>query len=204
MRKTELRVPLAAVIEATVHRDERGLFWESYRADALEQLIERRFDVVQANTSVSARGVVRGVHFADVPLGQAKLVSVTRGAIIDYVVDLRVGSPTFGQVDSVELDAANARSVFVPEGLGHAFVALEPDTRVTYLVSDVFRPEREHGVNPLDPELGIEFPLPAGELVLSAKDRESPTLADALAAGLLPTWADCTARYAELSSAGGA
>jgi dTDP-4-dehydrorhamnose 3,5-epimerase len=109
------------------------------------------------------------------------------GSIIDYVVDIRVGSPTFGQWDSVTLTSESREAVIVEPGLGHGFVALEDDTVVTYLVSDVFRPEREHGINPLDPEIGLIFPVGI-EPILSDKDVEAPSLAEALRTSALPKW----------------
>ncbi len=143
--------------------------------------------------SVSKRGVVRGVHFADVPRGQAKYVKAVSGAVLHFVIDIRVGSPTFGQWDSVRLDTETHKAVYISEGLGHCFVALTDDAAVTYLVSDVYNPGAEHGITPLDPELGLVFPEEAGEALLSPKDLEAPTLAEAAAAGLLPTWSDMRA-----------
>jgi dTDP-4-dehydrorhamnose 3,5-epimerase len=109
------------------------------------------------------------------------------GSIIDFVVDIRVGSPTFGQWDSVTLHSERHEAIVHEPGLGHAFVALDDETTVVYLVTDYFRPEREHGINPLDPEIGLVFP--AGiELLLSDKDTAAPTLAEAPAASALPIW----------------
>ena len=200
MQITPLSVPDAVVVSPPVFADERGAFLEWFRADRLAEATGRTMPIVQANTSVSARGVVRGIHFAEVPLGQAKYVSVPHGAIVDYVVDLRVGSPTFGHWDAVELSSADRRAVFVPEGFGHAFVALDDDTVVSYLVSDVFRPEKEHGVNPLDVELALDLADRVdAELRFSPKDEAAPTLAEALADGLLPTWEACQERYRALA-----
>ena len=151
---------------------------------------------------MSKRGVVRGIHFADLPPGQAKYVTVTRGAVIDYVVDIRVGSPTFGQWDSVRLDTVDRRAIYLGEGLGHAFVSLEDDTTVSYLVSDTYNASREHGINPLDPDIALSFPAEAGELLLSPKDVEAPSLSTAAASGLLPTFDQARAWYASLSQAG--
>jgi dTDP-4-dehydrorhamnose 3,5-epimerase len=196
---TPLDIPDAHLIEPRVFSDERGAFLEWFRADRLAETLGRQVPIVQANTSVSARGVVRGIHFADVPLGQAKYVTVNRGAIVDYVVDLRVGSPTFGQWQGVELSAENRYALFLAEGLGHAFVSLEADTSVSYLVTDVFRPEREHAVHPLDGDLGLDYRMPASELILSAKDEAAPSFAQAQEDGLLPTWQDCQQRYSDLA-----
>lgn len=173
--------------------DDRGVFLEWYRFDELERVVGHRLDLRQANMSVSKRGVVRGVHFADVPRGQAKYVKAVSGAVLDFVIDIRVGSPTFGKWDSVRLDTETHKAVYISEGLGHCFVALTDDAAVTYLVSDVYNPGAEHGITPLDPELGLVFPEEAGEALLSPKDLEAPTLAEAAAAGLLPTWSDMRA-----------
>jgi len=189
----ELTIQGAWESTATVLRDDRGAFLEAYRADALADVIGHRFELAQMNVSVSRRGVVRGIHYADVPPSQAKYVQCLRGAIIDFVVDIRVGSPTFGQWEGVRLDDENRSSLYISEGLGHAFVALEDDTTVGYLVSEPYNAPREHGISPLDPEIGLEFPIPADELVLSDKDRDAPSLAEALAAGALPSDADVRA-----------
>jgi dTDP-4-dehydrorhamnose 3,5-epimerase len=189
----ELAVPDGYEITPVQRTDDRGVFLEWYRFDELERVVGHPLDLRQANMSVSKRGVVRGVHFADVPRGQAKYVKAVSGAVLDFVIDIRVGSPTFGQWDSVRLDTETHRAVYISEGLGHCFVALTDDAAVTYLVSDVYNPSAEHGITPLDPDLGLAFPEEAGEALLSPKDLEAPTLAEAAAAGLLPTWSDMRA-----------
>jgi dTDP-4-dehydrorhamnose 3,5-epimerase len=189
----ELAVPDGYEITPVQRTDDRGVFLEWYRFDELERVVGHPLDLRQANMSVSRRGVVRGVHFADVPRGQAKYVKAVSGAVLDFVIDIRVGSPTFGQWDSVRLDTETHRAVYISEGLGHCFVALTDDAAVTYLVSDVYNPSAEHGITPLDPDLGLAFPEEAGEALLSPKDLEAPTLAEAAAAGLLPTWSDMRA-----------
>jgi len=191
VRIRPLSISGAFVVEPVVHRDDRGEFLEFYRFDRLTESVGHPLDLRQGNISVSRRGTLRGIHFADVPRGQAKYVTVLSGAAIDYVVDLRTGSPTFGTWEEVPLDPTSHHAVYLAEGLGHAFLALEDDTVLSYLVSDVYRPDREHGVNPLDPALGIRYPLQALELVVAQKDREAPSLAEATDAGLLPTWAEC-------------
>jgi dTDP-4-dehydrorhamnose 3,5-epimerase len=169
--------------------DDRGVFLEWYRFDALEDVAGRSLDLRQANLSVSKKNVVRGVHYADVPPGQAKYVTVVAGAVIDIVVDIRVGSPTFGDVVAVPLDAIERKAVFLEEGLGHAFVALTDDTTVSYLVSSTYNPATEHGISPLDAELGLERWFDPATAIISAKDREAPTLRDALELGALPAFA---------------
>jgi dTDP-4-dehydrorhamnose 3,5-epimerase len=181
------------------HGDPRGLFAEWYKAPVLAEAVGHPLQLAQANLSVSARGTLRGIHFADVPPSQAKYVFVPRGAILDVVVDVRVGSPTYGQHEVVRLDEVDRRALYLAEGLGHGFYALEDDTTVTYLVSAGYDPEREHEVHPLDPALGISWPDDV-EPLLSAKDLAAPTLADAAARGLLPTWTECAAYYETLRS----
>lgn len=198
MQIRELKVPDAYEITPKQFGDDRGVFLEWYRFDRLEEATGRSIDLKQANTSVSKRGVVRGIHFADIPPSQAKYVTATRGAVLDYVIDIRVGSPTFGQWDSVLLDDTDRRAIFLSEGLGHAFVALTDDATVSYLVTDVYNAPREHGINPLDADVALEFPDAAGELLLSPKDTDAPSLADAAASDLLPTWEAARAFYDSL------
>ncbi|MFT2692307.1 dTDP-4-dehydrorhamnose 3,5-epimerase family protein [Clavibacter zhangzhiyongii] len=193
MQIRELAVPDAYELTPVQRTDDRGVFLEWYRFDEIQEAVGHPLDLRQANMSVSRRGVVRGVHFADVPRGQAKHVKAVSGAVLDFIVDIRVGSPTFGRWDSVRLDTDTHKAVYISEGLGHCFVALTDDAAVTYLVSDVYDPAAEHGITPLDPDLDLRFPEEAGEPLLSPKDLEAPTLAEAAAAGLLPTWSDMRA-----------
>jgi dTDP-4-dehydrorhamnose 3,5-epimerase len=188
-----LEIPGAFELTPAQHRDDRGVFFEHYRFEPLEEALGHPFTVRQGNTSVSKRGTVRGIHYALVPPGQAKYVTALRGAVLDYVVDLRVGSPTFATWDAVRLDDVDRRAVYLAEGLGHCFVALTDDAVVSYLVSQVYNPQRELGVSPTDPALGLEFPPEAGELLLSPKDLAAPTLAEAQAQGLLPSYDECVA-----------
>jgi dTDP-4-dehydrorhamnose 3,5-epimerase len=182
----------AWVFTPTLHRDDRGYFLEQFRAGELAETLGYWPETAQANCSVSRRGVIRGIHFSDVPPGQAKYVSCLQGAILDVVVDIRVGSPTFGRWEAIRLDDADRRSLFLAEGLGHAFTALSEEATVLYLCSTGYAPGREHGVNPLDPAIGIEWPAGV-EPILSAKDADAPTLAQAQAAGMLPDFAECEA-----------
>jgi dTDP-4-dehydrorhamnose 3,5-epimerase len=133
--------------------------------------------------------VVRGVHFADVPPGQAKYVTCVRGAVLDVVVDLRAGSPGFGRWQGVQLDDADRRAVYIAEGIGHGFCALSDEATLTYLCSETYAPDREHSVHPLDADLGIVWP--ADSPVVSERDGAAPGLAEALAAGLLPDYEAC-------------
>ncbi|MBO0814538.1 MAG: dTDP-4-dehydrorhamnose 3,5-epimerase family protein [Actinobacteria bacterium] len=184
----------AWVLDPQIHRDDRGSFLEWYRGDELAACLGYRPEVAQANCSVSHRGVIRGVHFADVPPGQAKYVTCVSGAVFDVVVDLRAGSPTFARWEPVQLDDQARRAVYLAEGLGHAFMALSGEATVLYLCTTPYAPGREHGVHPLDPGIGIGWPDVA-DAVLSGKDAAAPALADALAQGLLPDYAECV-RYA--------
>jgi dTDP-4-dehydrorhamnose 3,5-epimerase len=199
----QLSIAGAYEVTPVLHSDDRGTFLEWYRFDALEAAVGHALDLRQANTSVSRRAVVRGIHFADIPRGQAKYVTVARGSVLDFVVDIRVGSPTYAQWESTVLDDKDHRALYLAEGLGHLFVSLEDHTTVSYLVSDVFTPSAEHGVNPFDPELALEFPASLGELLVSDKDRDAPTLAELATAGSLPTMDAAMEYYASLKSAGG-
>jgi dTDP-4-dehydrorhamnose 3,5-epimerase len=173
--------------------DDRGLFLELFTAQAFRDTVGHDFTLGQANLSVSAAGVIRGIHFADVPPSQAKYVTCPAGAVLDVVVDIRVGSPTFGHWEAVLLDSVARRALYLSEGLGHAFCSLADNSTVTYFCSTPYAPAREHGVHPLDPELGIKWPTVDANgrpltPVLSGKDGEAPTLAEAVQQGLLPTW----------------
>ena len=190
MKIRPLSIEGAFEVTPVLHGDSRGAFLEWYRFDALAAAVGHPLDLAQANLSTSARDVVRGVHFADVPPGQAKYVTCVSGAVLDVVVDIRVGSPTFGAWESVRLDDEERRAVYLAEGLGHAFCALTEGATVAYLCSSTYRPGHEHGIHPLDPQLGITWP--AGTPLLSTKDTDAPSLAEAQAAGLLPHYAACS------------
>ena len=175
------------------HGDSRGTFLEWYRFDELAAAVGHPLDLAQANLSTSSLDVVRGIHFADVPPGQAKYVTCVSGSVLDVVVDIRVGSPTFGAWEGVLLDDQERRAVYLAEGLGHGFCALTEGATVAYLCSSTYRPGHEHGIDPLDPELGIVWPT-TGPL-LSTKDAAAPSLAEARAAGLLPRYDECAGYY---------
>jgi dTDP-4-dehydrorhamnose 3,5-epimerase len=192
-------VPDAYEITPKQHTDDRGVFLEWYRFDRLEETVGHSLDLRQGNTSVSRRGSVRGIHFADIPPSQAKYVTAPYGAVLDFIVDIRVGSPTFGTWDTVLLDDKDRRAVYIAEGLGHCFIALTDDATVSYLVTDVYNPTAEHGIDPLDPEVGLEFPLDRESLLVSPKDTAAPSLLEARDSGLLPTWDAARAYYASLN-----
>jgi dTDP-4-dehydrorhamnose 3,5-epimerase len=179
-----------------IHRDSRGDFLEWFRAAEVLKDQGHAPGIAQANCSVSLRGVIRGIHFADVPPGQAKYVTCVRGAILDAVVDVRVGSPTFGRWQAVRLDDQTRSALYLAEGLGHGFMALTEQATVVYLCSTPYDPAREHGVHPLDPGIGIDW---AGqEPVLSPKDDAAPSLDEARGAGLLPDYGRCLAHIDRL------
>jgi len=200
MEITALKLAGAFVITPRQFPDGRGVFLESFRGDKLAEQLGHRPDMVQTNVSVSSRGTVRGIHFADVPPSQGKYITALSGSLIDYIIDIRVGSPTFGQWEQVLLDTVDRRAVYLPEGMGHAFCALEDDTTAMYLCTAPYSPTREHGIHPLDPEVGLPIPADITPL-LSPKDDAAPSLAQAVETGLLPTWEQCQAYAAELAAA---
>ena len=171
------------------HRDERGLFTRTFDADDVRGVGIDPASFVQDSQSRSRRGVVRGMH-GRVGTGEAKLVRVAHGAVFDVVVDIRVGSPTYGCWDSVLLDDRDRRSIYLSAGLAHGFVALKDSSTVMYLCSEPYAPQREHTIDPTDADIGIAWPIPAGQLRLSGRDASAPSLAQACAAGILPTWTD--------------
>lgn len=173
------------------HHDDLGSSTESFRGAEFAADLGYDLNVAQVNCSVSRRGVIRGIHFADVPPGQAKYVTCVAGAILDVVVDLRVGSPSLGVWKAVRLDEHNLQAIFLSEGLGHGFMALTDQATVLYLCSTPYDPKHEHGIDPLDPDLGITWPLHESGPRLSLKDIVAPTLAEAVGKGLLPSYVSC-------------
>ncbi|MHC1559393.1 dTDP-4-dehydrorhamnose 3,5-epimerase family protein [Actinomycetospora sp. C-140] len=205
MQVRELGVPGSWLFDPPVFPDDRGSFAAPFQAGVFTAAVGHPLHVAQVNASVSRRGALRGVHFADVPPGQAKYVQCSAGAFVDVVVDLRVGSPTFGTWDAVRLDGDAQQAVYVAEGLGHAFLALADGTVATYLCSREYEPAAEHGIAALDPDLDVPWTrwCPREDLVLSDKDATAPTLAQARADGTLPTWEACVARREALAGAAG-
>lgn len=186
----------AWVFTPRVHEDHRGDFNEWYRVDEFTSDLGYPLDLRQVNCSTSRYGVVRGIHVTTVPPGQAKYVFCPSGALLDVIVDLRQGSPTFGRWEAVRLDAASRRAVFLEPGLGHALAALTDSAVAVYLCSSSYDPAADLEVNPLDPEIGVRWPAGA-DSVLSVKDGQAPSLAEASASGRLPQYRDClTARAA--------
>ena len=200
MQFRELAIPGVVEFTPKVFPDARGQFVAPFHQASFLDATGHRLQVAQSNHSISRRGVIRGVHFSDVPPGQAKYVHCSRGALLDVAIDLRMGSPTFGRWESVLLDTGTFRAVYLPEGLGHAFIALTDDTVMTYLCSTEYTSAAEHTVHPLDATLGLPWPADV-DLLLSDKDRTAPTLTEAAAEATLPTWASCQAHYATLRAA---
>ena len=166
------------VITPVRHMDARGFFAETYHA---ARYAEAGIDVafVQDNHSRSeAKGTIRGLHFQKPPHAQDKLVSCVRGRLLDVVVDIRRGSPSFGRSFSVELSPENGKQLFVPAGFAHGFCALEDGTEISYKVSDFYAPESDAGMAFDDPQVAIEWPVSPAEIILSDKDRQLPVLAE--------------------------
>ncbi len=158
--------------------DSRGHFLETCKEAAFrDQGIDLR--VIQVNESLSSEKTVRGLHYQLDPHAQGKLVRVVRGAVLDVAVDVRAGSPTYGQHVAAELDEASGRMMWVPPGFAHGFCALEDDTHFLYMQTHQYEPDAEAGFHPCDPELGIDWPFPIAELLLSGRDAELPPLAQA-------------------------
>lgn len=171
-------------------RDDRGEFLEWFRGGEFESDTGYPMPLAQANCSVSRRGVLRGLHFADAPPGQAKYVMCTSGAVLDVVADVRRGSPTYGRWVSARLDTERRQSLYVAEGLAHGVLALTDDAMIVYFCSEPYRAGAERGIDPLDPAIGVEWPDDV-DIRLSEKDAKAPTLRQAEAAGILPDYAEC-------------
>lgn len=174
---TPLEIPDVILIEPIVHNDARGFFYESYREDSFAGAgIKDRF--IQDNHSLSAKGVLRGLHYQLPPMAQAKLVSVTAGRVLDIAVDIRRSSKTFGKHVSAVLDAKKHHTIYVPAGFAHGFCTLEDNTEFHYKVTNFYSPQHERGILWNDPELGIKWPeMP--QYSLSAKDGKYPALKNA-------------------------
>ncbi|QUQ72361.1 dTDP-4-dehydrorhamnose 3,5-epimerase family protein [Kutzneria sp. CA-103260] len=194
MKARKLAIDGAIEFTPTVFPDKRGLFASPLQEPAFSEAVGAPFQLARTIHSTSHRGVMRGIHFTTTPPGCAKYIHCARGKALDFVVDTRVGSPTFGQWDVVELDEVSVRAVYLAPGLGHAFIAMADDTIMSYLCSAVYVPSEELSVNPLDPEVGL--PVPDGiEPIRSERDTVAPTLAEALAQRLLPDYEFCQRNF---------
>jgi dTDP-4-dehydrorhamnose 3,5-epimerase len=200
---TQLGIDGAFVVSPKLLGDARGLFSEVYKLPEFTAAAGHAFHLKQINCSVSAAGTIRGIHYAEVPPSQAKYIMCPKGAILDIVVDIRVGSPTFGKWEAVLLDDVDRRAIYLSEGLGHAFCALEDGSTVVYLCSEPYTPAREHSINPLDPTIGVVWPTvdragnPMAPL-LSDRDTAAPSFIEAEATGMLPTYAEAKSFIATL------
>jgi dTDP-4-dehydrorhamnose 3,5-epimerase len=176
MKATPIGINGAWLIEAPTYPDERGLFREWF-IDDLDLVTDLpKFEVKQANTSISAKGVIRGIHYSDAIYGQSKIVTCTFGSILDAIVDVREDSKTFGKSVTIELNAKDGCAIFIESGLGHAFQALDENVSVTYLLNKKYNSKMEFGINPLDSELGINWK--SLDLIISERDRISPSFSE--------------------------
>lgn len=187
MRIEKTDLPGVLKITPLSFTDSRGWFTEVYRDDLLESAVGHPLQWLQGNLSVSRVGTIRGLHYSIAPKGQAKYVTCTYGMVWDVVVDIRVGSPHFGEWASITLNGEDASSVYIPEGFAHGFAAITDNARVSYLVSTPYSPEHEFGITPLDEDLGMGYTV-LNNLILSEKDRTAPTLAQARKNGDLPVY----------------
>jgi epimerase EvaD len=191
MEYRKLKVEGAVEFVPRLFPDERGQFAAPYQQSVFAAAVGRPFfPVAQTNWSVSQRGALRGIHFTAAPPGSMKYVYCAHGSFIDMVVDLRVGSPTFGAWDATHIDSREPRAVYLPAGLGHALLSLEDGTVVTYLWSEEYAAENEFGISALDPVVGLPIPDDI-DIILSERDRNAPSMAEARAQGILPSYADC-------------
>ncbi len=184
MNVSELTIPGLFVLDSPVHGDDRGFFREWFKASDLDAA-GVAFETRQANLSLSARDVVRGLHYSLAPEGQAKVVTCVFGELDDVIVDVRVGSPSFGRVEIVHLSHDQGRSVLLPGGVAHGFCVTSEHAALSYLLSSPFNASFELEINPFDVELNVAWAL-AGEAIVSTKDAAAPPLAERLAAGQLP------------------
>jgi len=183
---TALGIDGVWLADSPVWTDDRGFFREWFKHSDVKAATGREFEIEQANFSLSSAGTLRGIHYSIAPHGQAKWITCVSGSIKDVILDIRSNSKSFGQWIEVELSGASGKAVFISEGLGHGFVALEENTAVAYLVSTPFSPSDEFEINPLDEKIGINWGFDLGELKISEKDQKAPTLAERLVEGKLP------------------
>ena len=176
MQFTRTKISDVVIIEPKVHGDSRGYFVETFRADKLEEFLGFKINFCQDNESKSSKGVLRGLHYQLHPAAQTKLVRVIQGKVLDVAVDIRKGSPTFGEHVAVELSAENKKQLLVPRGFAHGFVVLEDDTIFAYKVDNYYSPENDRGIAFDDASLSIDWIINHDELQLSDKDTKQPKL----------------------------
>ena len=186
MNLTPLGIEGAWLADSPVWSDDRGFFREWFKYEDIKSATGRDFGIEQANISLSSAGTLRGIHYSIAPRGQAKWITCVVGSIRDVIVDIRPDSQTFGKWIEVILTGDSGQAVFISEGLGHGFVALEDNTAVAYLLSTPFSPTDEFEINPLDEEIGINWGRDFGTLKISEKDKKAPSLLEQLAEGQLP------------------
>jgi len=186
MELTPLGIDGVWLAKSPVWSDDRGFFREWFKSADVKNTTGREFGIEQANISLSSRGTLRGIHYSIAPRGQAKWITCVSGSIKDVIVDIRPNSPTFGKWMEMKLSGSSEQSVFISEGLGHGFLALEDNTAVAYLVSTPFSPTDEFEIKPLDEKIGINWGMDLSELKISEKDKNAPTLAERLTEGKLP------------------
>jgi dTDP-4-dehydrorhamnose 3,5-epimerase len=180
MKVTPLAISDVLLIEPKVFGDDRGFFFESFNQQAFNEATGLDANFVQDNHSKSAKNVLRGLHYQLPPKAQGKLVRVVAGEVFDVAVDIRKGSPTFGQWVGQVLSAENKLQMWVPAGLAHGFLVLSSSAEFLYKTTDYYAPEYERSIAWNDPALAIDWPLAGGQAMLSAKDATAPLLADAL------------------------
>ncbi|MEV0621362.1 dTDP-4-dehydrorhamnose 3,5-epimerase [Nonomuraea sp. NPDC050404] len=198
MQLNRLDVADTYLVTPQVFPDDRGHFLEMFSSPAFKEVVGHEMNVAQVNCSLSVKGTIRGLHAVSLP-GQARYVTCPQGAIIDIVVDVRLGSPTYGKHVAVELSSENRHALYLAEGLAHGFAPLTDEATVVYLCSNTYAPGREVQINPFDPDLALPWPDTGAELLIADKDRTAPTLREAAERGLLPTYVECQELYAQLN-----
>lgn len=186
MTAQPLSIQGAWLLQSRVFSDDRGTFTEWFKSSLLTELTGETFEPVQANVSISNAGVIRGIHYSLAPRGQAKLITVLCGSILDVAIDVRISSPTYGKHDSAVLKAGDGQAMFLRHDMAHAFQALEDNTVVSYLVSSEYSPTEEKEISPMCAQLSIKWDATLPQ-VLSSKDRAAPTLEQQYTAKLLPS-----------------
>jgi dTDP-4-dehydrorhamnose 3,5-epimerase len=186
MELRPLNIEGAWLAESPIWRDDRGFFREWFKREEILSKTGVDFSTQQANISVSSKGTLRGIHYSIAPRGQAKWITCVSGSIQDVIVDIRPNSETFGQWVDVELKGDSGKALFISEGLGHGFLALEEQSAVAYLISTTYSQDHEFEINPFDQKIGIKWAMEVSDLKISGKDKSAPTLAERLVEGKLP------------------
>lgn len=177
MKTIKTTIPEVLIFEPTIHGDERGYFVEHFRQDIIEENMPGT-NFVQGNESMSSYGVIRGLHFQRPPHAQGKLVRVVQGEVLDVAVDIRIGSPTYGQHVAARLSGENKRQLWIPRGFAHGFAVLSETAIFSYKCDNYYNPEADGGIRFNDPDLNIDWLLPEKEMILSEKDHQHPLLAE--------------------------